>query len=94
MCDETHMVMLPGGKERGPFSAEVLQDLLRSGGLPADSVIMMGERRVPLAEAIELLLKRPRRASPEVRAEQGGTQAETPQAISRAAAQNRTLADE
>ena len=62
-------------------------------GYRAESVIMMGEVRVPLAEAIELLLKRPRRASPEVRAEQGGTQAETPQAISRAAAQNRNAAD-
>lgn len=94
MSDETHMVILPGGDKRGPFSAEVLQDLLHSGGLPAESTLVIGELSVPLPEGIELLLKRPRRASASARAEQGGTQAETPQAISRAAAQSRNVSED
>lgn len=93
MSDEIHMVTLPDGKERGPFSAEVLQDLLQSGGLPHDATVTVGDEIFPLATGLELLLTRPRRASPQVRAEQGGTQAETPQAISRAA-KRRTATDE
>lgn len=89
MSDETHMVTLPDGKQRGPFSAEVLKDLFDSGALPPSSTIELGQVATPLPEALARLHERPRRASAEARAAQGGTKAETPIAISRAA-QKRT----
>lgn len=93
MSDETYMVTLPDGKQRGPFSTEVLEDLLDSGALTPEATIELGKQSLGLPEALARLREKPRRASAEARAAQGGTKAETPLAISRAARERQGSTD-
>jgi|GEM_PF-3178804 len=83
MSDDTFLVTLPNGKDRGPFSTEVLTDLMESGGLPEDATIAVNGSSRPLGEALrEMNARGKKRISAAQRKVLGGTRAETPQAMS------------